>query len=80
VEEDETEMENGGEYEEEDRLFACHIFPPKQEIHTTSIFSQCLAESHLWNTALKFFRNSIPDYLHEYEDIFSVNINLLQNH
>jgi hypothetical protein len=28
-------------------------------------------EAHLWNTALRSFRDSIPDYLYDYEDIFA---------
>ena len=71
VEEEDTGLEEGGEYEEKDRLFACHIFPPNEEIHATSTFFQCLAEAHLWNTAPRSFRDSIPDYLHKYEDVFA---------
>jgi hypothetical protein len=71
VEEDDTEMEIGGEYEEGDRLFTCHIFPPKQEICTTGTFFQCWVKPHFWNSASKSFRDSIPDYLHEYEDVFA---------
>jgi hypothetical protein len=28
-------------------------------------------EAHFWNMAPRLFRDSILDYLHEYEDIFT---------
>ena len=64
-------MEEEGEYEEGDRLFACHIFPPNKEICATGTFSQHLAEAHLQNAASRSFRDLIPDYLHKYEDVFA---------
>ena len=69
--EDETEIENGDEYEEGDRIFACHIFSLNQKIHATGTFFQCLAEAHLRNTAPRSFRDSILHYLHDYEEIFA---------
>ena len=63
--------EEGGEYKEGDRLFACHIFPPNEEICAMGTFSQCLVEAHLQNTIPKSFRDLIPDYLHKYEDVFA---------
>jgi hypothetical protein len=69
--EDETEMESRDEYEKGDRIFTCHIFPPNQEIHATGTFFQHLAEAHLQNMAPRLFRDSIPDYLHEYKDVFA---------
>ena len=47
VEEENTRTEEEGEYEKEDRLFACHIFPSNEEICATGTFSQCLMEAHL---------------------------------
>jgi len=47
VEEEDTRSEEEGEYEEGDRLFACHIFSLNEEICAIGTFFQCLVEAHL---------------------------------
>ena len=47
VEEEDTKSEEEGEYKEGDRLFACYIFPPNEEICAIGTFFQCLVEAHL---------------------------------
>jgi len=62
--------EEDPEFGEDDRLFAAGLRHPSAEIRATSTISQRLAEA--------FKRNSehdngsgIPDYLHEFSDVFS---------
>ncbi|GLB37172.1 putative retrotransposable element tf2 155 kda protein type 1-like [Lyophyllum shimeji] len=59
--------------EEGDRLLATALFgyPAAEEIRASQTTSQRLAEAFARNSALKSFRDAVPDHLHDFEDIFS---------
>ncbi|GLB45579.1 putative zinc ion binding [Lyophyllum shimeji] len=59
--------------EEGDRLLATALFgyPAAEEIRASQTTSQRLAEAFARNSALKDFRDAVPDYLHDFEDVFS---------
>ncbi|GLB39299.1 putative retrotransposable element tf2 155 kda protein type 1-like [Lyophyllum shimeji] len=59
--------------EEGDRLLATALFgyPAAEEIHASQTTSQRLAKAFARNSAPKDFRDAIPDYLYDFEDVFS---------
>ncbi|GLB44521.1 putative retrotransposable element tf2 155 kda protein type 1-like [Lyophyllum shimeji] len=59
--------------EEGDRLLATALFgyPAAEEIRASQTTSQRLAEAFARNSAPKDFRDAVPDYLHDFEDVFS---------
>ncbi|GLB44373.1 putative retrotransposable element tf2 155 kda protein type 1-like, partial [Lyophyllum shimeji] len=59
--------------EEGDRLLEMALFgyPAAEEIRASQTTSQRLAEAFARNSAPKDFRDAIPDYLHDFEDVFS---------
>ncbi|GLB41115.1 putative retrotransposable element tf2 155 kda protein type 1-like [Lyophyllum shimeji] len=59
--------------EEGDRLLATALFgyPAAEEIRASQTTSQRLAEAFAHNSAPKDFRDAVPDYLHDFEDVFS---------
>ncbi|GLB41135.1 putative retrotransposable element tf2 155 kda protein type 1-like [Lyophyllum shimeji] len=58
---------------EGDRLLATALFgyPAAEEIRASQTTSQRLAEAFARNSAPKDFRDAVPDYLHDFEDVFS---------
>ena len=59
------------EIEEGDRIFAIGLTPLTEEIRATSNISQRLAEAFHRNSAPKTFRDSVPDHLQDFEDVFA---------
>ncbi|GLB43148.1 putative retrotransposable element tf2 155 kda protein type 1-like [Lyophyllum shimeji] len=59
--------------EEGDRLLATALFgyPAAEEIRASQTTSQRLAEAFARNSTPKDFRDAVPDYLHDFEDVFS---------
>jgi Zinc knuckle./Retroviral aspartyl protease. len=57
--------------DEGDRIFAANLIPDLEEIRAVSNVSQRLAEAVRNNSTTKSFRDSVPDYLHDFEDVFS---------
>jgi hypothetical protein len=57
--------------EEGDRIFATCFHNKPAEVHTTQNISQRLAEVFHKYSETKSFRDSAPDYLHDFEDVFS---------
>jgi hypothetical protein len=64
------EEEEEGEMEKGDRIFVMSV-EEVEEIRSTGNFSQRLAEAHHRNSEKKDFRDAVPDYLHNFEDVFS---------
>jgi hypothetical protein len=69
------ECEDADRWEDGDRLFVAQIsaqdYAPSQDIRATGNFSQRLAEAHRRNEGTQSFRDAVPDYLHEFEDVFA---------
>ena len=61
------------EFEEGDRMFAAGLHYSSAEIRTTSTISQRLAEAFKRNSkpAASDVSSDLPDYLREFEDVFS---------
>jgi hypothetical protein len=57
--------------EEGDRIFATCFHNEPAEVCATQNISQRLAEVFHKNSETKSFRDSAPDYLHDFEDVFS---------
>jgi hypothetical protein len=57
--------------EEGDRIFATCFHNEPAEVRATQNISQRLAEAFHKNSETKSFRDSAPDYLHDFEDVFS---------
>jgi hypothetical protein len=57
--------------EEGDRIFATCFHNKPAEVHATQNISQWLAEVFHKNPETKFFLDLAPDYLHDFEDVFS---------
>jgi RNase H-like domain found in reverse transcriptase/Reverse transcriptase (RNA-dependent DNA polymerase)/Integrase zinc binding domain/Chromo (CHRromatin Organisation MOdifier) domain len=68
---DDEDDEKTGEYEAGDKIFAATILPLPREIRATGNFSQRLAEAHFRNSTPKSVSDSVPRYLHEFQDIFA---------
>jgi len=66
---DEEEEEEG--LEDGDRIFAAGLGAKTEEIRATGNISQRLAEAFHRNSAPKDFRDAVPNYLHDFEDVFS---------
>ena len=80
VPEDEDVCDDGAEecaeegeetVEEGDRIFMTAMKPEEQDIRATGNFSQRLAEAFHRNTKAQSFHDVVPDYLHDFEDVFS---------
>jgi hypothetical protein len=69
-EEDDDEDEEE-EIEEGDRVFATGLSEDAEEIRATGNISQRLAEAFHRNSAPKDFRDAVPDYLQDFEKVFS---------
>ena len=54
-----------------DRLFMTTIPPEQEFISATSTVSQRLAEAFAANSGQTSFKDSVPSYLHDFEDVFS---------
>ncbi|GLB33339.1 putative retrotransposable element tf2 155 kda protein type 1-like [Lyophyllum shimeji] len=67
------DSEDADTMEEGDRLLATALFgyPAAEEIRASQTTSQRLAEAFARNSAPKDFRDAVPDYLHDFEDVFS---------
>ncbi|GLB39294.1 putative transposition, RNA-mediated [Lyophyllum shimeji] len=67
------DSEDADTMEEGDRLLATALFgyPAAEEIHASQTTSQRLAKAFARNSAPKDFRDAIPDYLYDFEDVFS---------
>jgi hypothetical protein len=59
--------------EEGDRVFMTAIRPDDEvvDIRATGNFSQRLAEAYNKNAKVHSFRDAVPDYLHDFEDVFA---------
>jgi Reverse transcriptase (RNA-dependent DNA polymerase)/RNase H-like domain found in reverse transcriptase/Integrase zinc binding domain/Chromo (CHRromatin Organisation MOdifier) domain len=68
---EDDEDEEIGEYEAGDKIFAATILPLPQEIRATGNFSQRLAEAHFRNSTPKSFSDIVPNYLHDFQDVFA---------
>ena len=66
--EDEDEKE---EVEEGDQVFLANIGLEPRQVRVTGNFSQRLAEAVHRNEPRKDFRDAVPNYLHDFEDIFA---------
>jgi len=74
VEEEGAEEEVEGEpseLEEGDWIFTTVIHTEPQQIRATENISQRLAAAHHRNTVVKSFKEAVPSYLHEFEDVFT---------
>src|SRR3978361_1296839 len=69
--EEEEEEDDGEKLEEGDRLFVVSIPCITEYIRATGNVSQRLAEAFHKNSAVKDFRDTVPSYLHDYEDVFA---------
>jgi len=67
----EEEEEVSLEIEEGDQIFTTVIHTEPQQICAMENISQCLAAAHHCNTVAKSFREAVPSYLHEFEDMFA---------
>jgi hypothetical protein len=58
--------------EEGDHVFMTAIRPDKEavDIHGTGNFLQQLAEAYNKNAKIHSFHNAVPNYLHDFEDVF----------
>jgi hypothetical protein len=75
-EEEDEELEEGCEeedcIEDGDRVFMTTIRPEDDKnIRATGNFSQRLAEAFHRNEKVKSFHDAVPDYLHDFEDVFA---------
>ena len=68
MEEDEDDEEK---IEEGDRIFAVNIGKEPENVRATGNFSQRLAEAFHRNEPRKDFRDAVPDYLHDFQDVFA---------
>ena len=75
---EEDNEEEGEDVQEErktvadgDRVFMTTLKPEEHNIRATGNFSQRLAKAHYHNSGAKTFRDAVPDYLHDFEDIFA---------
>jgi hypothetical protein len=61
------------EIEEEDRIFTAHIHPedPHHFIRATETVSQRLAQAFAKNSDSTSFRDSVPESLYDFEDVFN---------
>jgi hypothetical protein len=59
--------------EEGDRVFMMAIRPDEEvvDIRATGNFSQRLAEAYNKNAKVHSFRDAVPDYLYDFEDVFA---------
>jgi hypothetical protein len=68
MEEDEDDEEK---IEEGDRILAVNIGKEPENVRATGNFSQRLAEAFHRNEPRKDFRDAVPDYLHDFRDVFA---------
>jgi hypothetical protein len=66
---DEEDVEN--RVEDGDRVFMVNVHGTEEHIRATGNISQRLAEAFHQNTTPKDFRDAVPNYLHDFEDVFS---------
>jgi hypothetical protein len=81
TEEDEEELEELPElvdmhdelddFEDGDRIFVTTVPAEAEFVRASSNVSQRLSEAFLRNQKPKSFRNSVPDHLYDFEDVFS---------
>ena len=71
VEEDVEEASLSPLLEEGDRLLATSLPPEHEFIAATSTTSQRLAQAFAANSKVQSFRDAVPNYLHDFEDVFS---------
>ena len=64
-EEEEERLEKG------DRIYTVDLMPQPEHIRAGGNFSQRLAEAALKNSGKQDFRDAVPDYLHEFKDVFA---------
>jgi hypothetical protein len=74
-EEDEEDEEEGDQAEETiengDRVLMVNVGGERRHIRATGNISQQLAEAFHHNSAPKDFRDAVPNYLHDFEDVFA---------
>ena len=70
-EEDAEELLIDEEMEQEDRIFMISMSDEDTFIRATTTTSQHLAEASLKNVPSRSFKETVPTYLHDFEDVFS---------
>jgi hypothetical protein len=65
------EEEEDQQLEKGDRVYTIDLTPNAEDIRAGGNFSQCLAEAAHKNEKKKDFRDAIPNYLHNFQDIFA---------
>lgn len=67
--------------EEGDRIFVVHFWDEPEEVRALQNVSLHLAEAFHKNSVVTSFRDSVPDYLHDFKDVFSKeSFNALPEH
>jgi hypothetical protein len=71
-EDEEDEEEEEYQLEEGDKVYTVNLeHEPKHIIHASRNISQWLAEAALKNSQKKDFCDAVPNYLHNFEDVFT---------
>jgi len=70
-EEDEEEKSQSPEIEKGDWVFMTIVHPEGHQIQATRNIFQRLAEGYHQNAQVKSFQDAVPNYLHEFKDVFS---------
>ena len=68
---DDEEEEEDEQLEKGDRVYTVDLTPNAEDIRAGGNFSQRLAEAAHKNEKKKDFRDAVPDYLHDFQDIFA---------
>ena len=68
---DDEEEEEDEQLEKGDRVYTVDLTPNAQDIRAGGNFSQHLAGAAHKNEKKKDFRDAIPNYLHNFQDIFA---------
>jgi len=59
------------EIEDGDQIFTMVVCMEPRQIQAMENISQCLVAAHHHNTVVKSFKEAVPDYLHEFKDVFT---------
>jgi hypothetical protein len=68
---DEGEEEEDEQLERGDRIYMVNLTPNAEDIQARGNFSQRLAEAAHKNKKKKDFQDAVPNYLHDFQDIFA---------
>jgi hypothetical protein len=68
---DDDEEEEEAELEKGDKIYTFNLPPDSEHIRARGNFSQCLAEAAHKNSEKRDFRDAVPNYLHDFDDIFA---------